>query len=145
VTLDVILTAAQWLYELWVLFLAVMALRFAKLNGTLTPVAKFLGLPILVFGYFRDWLVNLIIMTVVFFELPGGNAVWKRWPRSKGDLKLWLMAFFEVVTARCQRYADGPPCLRRTMAWHLDHNLMRHFDPIGYHTRWPELGDGKQT
>lgn len=112
-------------YALLVLFWAVMALRRSKINGALTPAAHVLGIPALVAGYFLDWFVNQTLGRLLFWE--------RRCPP------------LEIVTARLQRYADGADCWRRRWAWWIDHNLLRHADPVGYHVKWRELGDGNRT
>lgn len=104
-------------YLLWWLFLGIMSLRGAKIRGELTLPAHIAGFPGLVFGYFMDWLVN-VFWSLLFWDLPGS---WK-----------------EIVTARLQRYADGPASRRRRMAWWIDRHFLRHFDPVGYHVDWPE-------
>lgn len=110
-------------YALLVLFWAVMTLRRSKINKTLTMPAFILGLPALIIGYFLDWFVNQTLGRIIFCT--------------------WRLPAFEIVTARLQRYADGPDCWQRRRAWWIDHNLLRHADPVGYHVKWPELNDGK--
>lgn len=106
-------------YALLILFWAVMTLRRCKINGTLTTPAHVLGIPALVVGYFLDWFVNQTLGRLLFWELRAPPL--------------------EIVTARLQRYADGKQSRRRRMAWWIDHNLLRHADPVGYHVKWPEL------
>lgn len=104
-------------YFLWWLFLGIMSLRGAKIRNELTLPAHIAGFPGLLVGYFMDWIVN-VFWSLLFWDLPG--------------------AWNEIVTARLQRYADGSDCRRRRMAWWIDHNFLRHFDPVGYHVKWPE-------
>ena len=105
-------------YQLWVLFLAVMSLKAARNRGQLSRPAHIAGLPLLAFGYFWDWFVNWTAFFLLFLERPASGL--------------------EIVTARLQRYADGSDCWRRRLAWWIDHNFLRHFDPVGYHVKWPE-------
>jgi hypothetical protein len=121
-------------YLLWWLFLGIMSLRGARIRGVLTLPAHIAGFPGLIFGYFMDWLVN-VFWTLVFWDFPASKRLtlkFRRWSWTTPPLPL------EIVTARLQRYADGQDCRRRRMAWWIDHNFLRHFDPVGYHVKWPE-------
>lgn len=101
------------IYVLWLFFLAVMNLQRARDAGTLTRAAYFLGLPILYAGLLIDILVNVVVLTVLFLELP----------------REWL------VTARLTRYARGSAGWRRTMALWFAVNLLDTFDPSGRHIK----------
>ena len=99
------------IYALWLLYLAVMNLQRARDAGTLTRAAYCLGLPILYAGLMIDFLVNVIVLTFLFFDLP----------------REWL------VTARLTRYAKGEIGRRRSIALWLAANLLDTFDPSGKH------------
>lgn len=73
------------IYLLWMLYLAVMNLGKAKRAGQLTKTAKVLGYPLLIVGYFVDFVVNVTIMTVLMLELPQETTVTARLKRHKPD------------------------------------------------------------
>lgn len=58
------------LYALWLFYLAVMSLYRAKLNNQLSKVALRLGYPILIIGLLLDFVVNVVVASVVFLDLP---------------------------------------------------------------------------
>ena len=101
------------IYVLWIFYLAVMGLQRARDAGTLTRTAYVLGLPILYAGLLIDFIVNVIVLTVIFLDLP----------------REWL------VTARLTRYAKGGMGWRRLMALWFAANLLDTFDPSGKHIR----------
>ncbi len=101
------------IYVLWLFFLAVMNLQRARDAGTLTRAAYCLGLPILYLGLLIDFLVNVVVLTFLFLELP----------------REWL------VTARLTRYARSSAGWRRTMALWFAANLLDTFDPSGRHIK----------
>lgn len=111
---DMVMTVFKWAlavtYGLWVFFLAVMNLWRARRDGSLTKPTLALGVPVLAVGYTLDVAVNLVILTVIFFEVPKEMT----------------------VTARLQRhkYADG--WRGRISRW-LARNLLDPFDPRGTH------------
>lgn len=84
-------------FVLWVLFLAVMALKRAQDEGKLhSGVAYYLGLSVLVIGYVADFLVNLGPATLLFLELPQEKTVTERCNRHllddgwRGAIAHWL-------------------------------------------------------
>ena len=99
------------MYVLWIFYLAVMNLKRARDNGSLTRVALFLGFPIAYLGLFIDFLVNVLILPVLFLDLP----------------KEWL------VTSRLIRYWDGEDGWRKDLAHWYAVNLLDTFDPSGKH------------
>lgn len=111
--LDLVIALAYGLgasYALWIFFLAVMALKRARDEGTLGHVAYKLGVPILVIGYALDFAVNLTACTVLFFELPRETT----------------------VTARLKRHKDDDGVRGRIARWMAAH-LLDPFDPDGRH------------
>lgn len=100
-------------YTLWVLYLAVMNLRAAQNAGTLSTAAYKLGLPVLYFGLFMDFAVNMTVCTVLFLELPK-------------DL---------LVTARVSRHKFTGTGYRKTMATWFCAHLLDPFDPAGCHCK----------
>jgi len=98
-------------YLLWLFYLAVMNLKRARDNGTLSKVALFLGSPILIVGYLLDWFVNVTVMTIVFLELPQEK----------------------MVTHRLRRHVRHGSGYRKKLAWFICHHLLDTFDPSGKH------------
>lgn len=99
-------------YALWIFYLAVMNLKRARENGTLTPVALVLGMPILAVGYLIDMAVNVFV-TLIFWGRPRSWTV-------TGTLKYYL-------------YKSEPGAWRETLAaWFCVH-LLNAFDPDGKH------------
>jgi hypothetical protein len=100
-------------YVLWLFYLAVMNLKRAKDAGTIPRLSLWLGYPILIVGLVLDWLVNVVVFTVLFLELPGSAT--------------------ELVTGRLDRhYNNGKGWRQRLAGWFGDH-LLHAFDPRGRH------------
>lgn len=99
------------MYLLWLLYLAVMSLFRAKKENKLTKPAYLLALPILYAGYLTDFLVNVIICTVLFLEPPK-------------EL---------LVTARVSRHKKEGHGYRKFIATWICVNLLDGFDPKGCH------------
>lgn len=112
-TLYTIGAVALYLWAFWYLYLIVMGLYRAKLNGTLTWSAKILGAPALLVGIIVDVVAQYTVATVVFRE----------WPRAGEHL----------VTDRLQRYiAHGSGSRFEKARWLCEH-LLDPFDPTGKH------------
>lgn len=74
---------AVWL--LWVFFVAVMHLKELRDAGTLTTAQKVFGYPALVIGLVLDFLVNVVVASILFLELPDEWLVSGRlWRLSQG-------------------------------------------------------------
>lgn len=103
------------LYPLWVFYLAVMNLQRARDAGTLTPDAKALGMPVLYLGLLLDFAFNVLVLSVLFLELPR-------------EL---------LVTARVTRHKFQGRGFRQQLAiWFCD-NLLDPYDPDGCHCKNP--------
>lgn len=98
-------------YILWLFYLAVMNLMRAYENKTISKLALWLGYPILIMGVLLDFIVNMTIMTIIFFEIP----------------KEWL------VTKRLQRHIKANKDWRGKLAYLICHHLLNAFDPDGDH------------
>ncbi len=103
------LTGFAATYALWVLYLAVMALKRARDAGQLSKLATAFGLPILYVGLILDALVNIFVMTVLLIELPCE----------------WL------VTTRLKRHNRGTGWRQKFAAW--CEQFLDPFDPSGNH------------
>lgn len=100
-------------YNLWILYLAVMNLQKARDNHRLSKLAYYLGLPALWLGLLLDFLTNMTVMTVLMLEFPR-------------EL---------LVTARVIRHKwDGEGYRQKLAAWLCD-NLLDPFDPTGCHCK----------
>lgn len=99
-------------YVLWVFYLAVMNLKRAKDAGTISRMALWLGYPILLVGLLLDWMVNVVVFTALFVELPA--------------------TFTELVTGRLKRHAYQPGWRSSLAEWFAEH-LLDDFDPSGRH------------
>lgn len=97
------------LYALWIFYLAVMSLKRARDAGLLTRTANAFGLPVLVIGLVLDFLANVLVLTVLLFELPRETT----------------------VTARLKRHNRGTGWRRAVAAW--AEPLLDPYDPSGDH------------
>ena len=92
--------------EIWLRYLAVMALKRVRNEGKLSRAAFAIGLTLFIPAYVLDILGNLIICTVLFLDLPRET----------------------LITGRIQRYVDGPDGWRRRMAVWFAVHLLNPFD-----------------
>jgi len=86
-------------YLLFVFYAAVMNIKRVRDMGKLNWLGKALGYPTLLIGYTLDVVVNVVVMTVVLFELPRELTVTsrlKRHQRSSG-WRLAVVKFFEPL------------------------------------------------
>ena len=75
---------ACWL--MWLIFVAMMRLREVRDAGKLTLAQKILGYPVLFFGLALDFILNVIVGSLVFLELPREMTLSARlWRLSNGD------------------------------------------------------------
>ncbi|WP_431477844.1 hypothetical protein [Massilia eburnea] len=111
--LGFLVLAVASFYLLWILYLAVMNLQRARDNGTITPAAYRLGLPLLYVGLLVDCLVNVIPVSALFLELPREF----------------------LVTQRLTRHANAEGGWRKGLAIWFAKNLLDTFDPSGQHVR----------
>ncbi len=93
------------LYVLWIYYLAVMSLKRARDNGTLTKTAKLLGTPILWIGISLDLIVNVFVLSFLLLDPP----------------KEWL------VTDRMKRYLASSGWRSKVASWFCI-NLLTPFD-----------------
>ena len=98
------------IYALWVFYLAVMNLRQAK--GKLSKAVLVIALPILGIAYAIDVLVNVLLATILFVDLP------REWTFSN----------------RLERYLDGSDWRAAAALWIAVH-MLDPFDPSGSHLR----------
>lgn len=88
----------------WLFYLAIMHL--AKVRHQLHPVAKAHAYGLLAIGLVLDAVLNAVVATVVFSDLP----------------QEWLL------TQRLKRYKTGRPGWRRNAAWWICEHLLNQFD-----------------
>lgn len=95
----ILLYALADFYLLWVLYLAVMNLKRAQMNGTLNLQTKILGYPLVWFAYFIDFTCNLII-SVVLLDFPRETTVTEHLKRMKATQTGWRLSiakWFETI------------------------------------------------
>lgn len=101
------------MYVLWVFYLAVMNLKRAQEAGTLTKPALVLGMPVLVIGYAIDILVNVVVASVLFLELPHYQRL--------------------TLSARLGYHLRNSSNWRYKLSLWIVRNLLDSFDPSGKH------------
>lgn len=91
-TVDAIIYAAYYIgysilgfYILWIFYLAVMNLARVKKTVGLNKPSIILGTPVLIIGYVLDFLLNVLVLTVILFELPRETTVTARLKRINRD------------------------------------------------------------
>ncbi|MDO8778112.1 MAG: hypothetical protein Q7K57_57220 [Burkholderiaceae bacterium] len=111
--MSLLLHALGVLPLLWAFYLATMNLKAVQESGELTGWVLWAGL-LLIAGpaVLLDWLVNIILFTVIFCELPGS---WR-----------------ELVTQRVSRHC-GKPGWRGWISSHVCHDLLNRFAPGRQH------------
>ena len=97
--------------EIWLRYLAIMALKRAKDEGKLSKAAFSFGVTLLVPAYLMDVLGNITICTVLFLDLPREA----------------------LITSRVQRYVDGKDGWRRNLAIWFARHLLNPFDADHIH------------
>lgn len=97
----------------WLQYLAIMTLSRARDAGTLPGPAATIGTAILCIGYLCDFLLNVLVGTILFLELP----------------REWLLS------PRVARLQKGDAGYRQTVAAWICVNLLDPFDPSGCHCK----------
>lgn len=106
----IVLYTIASLMAFYTLYLAIMSLYRSHKAGTLPLASKILGYPILAVGLLVDFIMNVTLFSLFFFECP----------------KEWL------VTARLKRHINQSG-YRGWLARYICHNLLSPFDPTGSH------------
>lgn len=114
IVLGIIIFILLLTYQTWKSYLAIMSFRRnrAAFNNS-TPIAKFMGYTMLVEGLVLDVMMNMIVGTLAFYELP----------------KEWLL------TSRCSRHLRGHDKLRKHRATWFCHNWLDPYDIGGTHCK----------
>ena len=97
-------------YLLWVHYVAVMRLMQVRDAGHLTTAMKAIGYPALVVGLLLDLIVNTVVATLIFVELP------REW----------------TVSARLTRHSESTGW-RQRVAIAIRTALLDNIDPNGVH------------
>ena len=100
------------IWGLWVMFVCIMRLQMLRDAGTLTLGQKLLGYPTLAVGLLLDLLINVVVCTVLFVELPREFTVSARLWRHSNQVRGW----------------------RKRLALALRSQLLDSADPRGYHS-----------
>lgn len=87
------LLLSPWL--LYVFYAAVMALKRARDEGKMSLAMKVMGYPAVYVGLFLDVLVNILVCTFLFLELPKELLVTSRLKRHKRRGSGWRKALAE--------------------------------------------------
>lgn len=106
-----LLAFALGAWVLWVFFLAVMCLQGARDAKKLTPWNTRIGYSVLVVGWVIDFLVQVTLAALLFWELPRELT----------------------VSGRVKRLIDGGNGWRRAVAIWLRDHFLKPFDPTGRH------------
>lgn len=105
-----------WFYLLWLYYLAVMSLESAQDKAPITGATRLFAYTVLGPGYLLDFLTNLVLVSILFLEVP----------------REWL------VTARLVRHIEGSIGWRRSLAEWFCATLLDRFDPSGCHCKKKE-------
>ena len=97
-------------YLLWVHYVAVMRLMQVRDAGHLTAAMKAIGYPALFVGLLLDLIVNTVVATLIFIELP------REW----------------TVSARLTRHSESTGW-RQRVAVAIRSALLDNIDPNGVH------------
>ena len=97
-------------YLLWVHYVAVMRLMQVRDAGHLTAAKKAIGYPALLVGLLLDLIVNTVVATLIFIELP------REW----------------TVSARLTRHSESTGW-RQRVAVAIRTALLDNIDPNGVH------------
>lgn len=104
------LVASPWV--LWVFYTAIMRLKQVRDAGHLTPAMKAFGYPALLVGLVIDFVVNLVVASLLFAERP------REWTLSS---RLWRLS------------NDAGAGWRRRIALAIRTALLDSIDPSGVH------------
>ncbi len=111
--LTTLLAIPATLFALWVLYLAVMALKMARDADRLSPTAKLFGYPLTFFGVTVNVLINWTLLTLVFAE----------WPKET------------MFTHRVERHCQFGTGWRKKLACWVCHDLLDPFEVSGVHCK----------
>lgn len=133
----------------YLLYAAIM--HFVRVRATtgLTPAMKCLGYPALAVGLFLDAALNVVIFTIIFWELPPiRTRFWRpaRWrPQTGREWVRGMVASVEwLVTTRLSRHklnADLARAAGDAVSWRgrlaiwICAELLDRFDPSGCHCK----------
>jgi hypothetical protein len=112
-----ILGVLMYVWLGWGMYVLIMGIYRAHLDGRLNLMTKCLGAPFILIGFAMDVLANIFVATILFAELPGE----------------WL------VTTRLTRYMHrAPGTWRGELARAICVDLLDLFDPSGTHCAHPQ-------
>lgn len=123
-----------FLWGFWVLYVFTMAVYRARLSGRLGKINTVLALPFVLLAVVVDFVTNLTIAWVVFWDRP--RIDWSNVePWLFSSTARWITQVIRelFVTTRLKRYMDGPDSWRRKLAVWICDSLLDPFDPTGDH------------
>ena len=102
-----------YLYAFWFVYIGVMGIYRAHLDGRLSGVVKALCWPAVIVGLVMDIAANIFIATLVFVELPRELLVTTRLTRHMKKASGWRYKFAEQVCTHLLDVFDptGKHCL----------------------------------
>lgn len=101
--------AITWIF--WAMYVFVMGLYRAKLNGRLGGINYYMGYPVFAVGMIVDIVFNFTLAVLIFLDLPRET----------------------LVTSRLKRYMAEGEGWRYEWAKYICDNLLDPFDPTGDH------------
>ena len=99
----IVIYAALYLWLFWGLYVLVMGLYRAKLDGKLSKPLMVLGAPYLVAGYLMDVAANFVLASILFLEPPRELTLTSRLKR---HLKTDIGWRYLVAIAICESLLD---------------------------------------
>lgn len=79
-------------WSLWVFYLATMNLKRARDAGGLSKTVWVMGVPVLIIGLLLDLLINVLLMSVLLWEIPRELTVTARLKRHHKQSTGWRLA-----------------------------------------------------
>ena len=104
-----LLTVTLPLWAMWYLYIIVIGLYHVYLQKKLSKTALVLGFPAILVGAVLDWLINIVLATVWFLDLPKSP--------------------FELLTTRLSRYMKTGTKRQKKHANSICRKLLDVFDP----------------
>lgn len=99
------------IWVLWIMYVCVMRLQMMRDARTLTTGQKIFGYPTLIVGLILDLVINIIICSIVFLEVPKEFT----------------------VSARLWRHSESGSGWRKSLAKLIRVQLLDSVDPDGIH------------
>ena len=112
ILLYILLLFLAGIHTLWVYYLAIMHLKEARDRGDLVGFVRYPAYFTLAIGLIVDFVINVLVCTCIFVEVP------KEW----------------TVTSRLKRHINSEGWRSEVAAW-ICGKLLNKFDPSGNHCK----------